>query len=444
MSTTTLNVVDVIDRNRVGAMQVLVLVLCTLCQIIDGFDVQAIGYVAPAIIKGWGVAKSDLGPVFGAGLVGMTIGALAVSPFADRLGRKPMLAGAMAFISLCAYATSHATTISELLALRLATGLGMGAMIPVAVAIAGEFSPARMRVTLMMMTSSGFIVGGAFGGAVAAWLIPSFGWQSVFVVGAVAPLVLAALILLLMPESPQFMAVKQRSASKIARILKGIDPTLKADTDYQFTVPEKKNKGARLLQLFRNGLGTGTVLLWVVNFMNLLATYFLANWLPVLMSEAGHGPSQAILAGTIFWVGGIAGNLLIGWFADRKGFGPTLSVVFIAAAIAMASIGQVAGSLTSVFMVITAVGFCVLGGQTALNALGAVYYPISIRSTGMGWALGIGRLGAIFGPVLGGELIRLNWTASELFMAAAIPLVLALCTTLVFWRQGSLPRSATA
>ncbi|CAM5182010.1 4-hydroxybenzoate transporter PcaK [Castellaniella defragrans] len=444
MNTTTLNVVDLIDRNRVGALQVLVLALCTLCQIIDGFDVQAIGYVAPAIIKSWGVAKADLGPVFGAGLVGMTIGALAVSPMADRLGRRPMLAGAMAFIAICMYATSLATTITELLLLRLATGLGMGAMIPVAVAMAGEFSPARMRVTLMMMTSSGFIVGGAIGGAIAAWLIPAFGWQSVFVAGAVAPLALAVLILLLMPESPQFMAFKQRSATQIARILKRIDPALGAETEYQFVTPEKKAHGARLLQLFHNGLGTGTVLLWTVNFMNLLAAYFLANWLPVLMNDAGHGPSQAILAGTIFWVGGIAGNLLIGWFADHKGFGPTLTLVFIAAALAMMLIGQVASSLVLVFIVIAAAGFCVLGGQTALNALGAVYYPISVRSTGMGWAMGIGRLGAIFGPVVGGELIRLNWAASDLFLAAAVPLALALCTTLAFWWQGSLPRRAVA
>ncbi len=444
MNTMTLNVVEVIDRNRVGSLQILVLVLCTLCQIIDGFDVQAIGYVAPAIIKDWGVAKADLGPVFGAGLVGMTIGALAVSPFADRLGRRPMLVATMAFIGLCTYATSLATTLTELLAFRFTTGLGMGAMIPVAVAMAGEFSPARMRVTLMMMTSSGFIVGGAIGGLIAAWLIPAFGWQSVFIVGAVASLLLAVLIAVLMPESPQFMAFKQRSATQIARILRRVDLSLSSNTEYQFTVPAKKPSGARLLHLFRDGLETGTVLLWVLNFMNLLAAYFLANWLPVLMNDAGHGPSQAILAGTIFWVGGIAGNLLIGWFADRRGFGPTLSAVFITAALAMMLIGQVASSLTLVLIVVTVAGFCVLGGQTALNALGAVYYPISVRSTGMGWAMGIGRMGAIFGPILGGELIRLNWAAGELFLAAAIPLMLALCITVVFWRQGSLPRQEIA
>ncbi|MFT7722714.1 MAG: MFS transporter [Roseateles sp.] len=444
MHVSTLNVSDVIDRSRLGRSQMLVLMLCALCLVIDGFDVQAMGYVAPAVIKQWGIAKADLGAVFGAGLVGMALGALCLGPVADRIGRRPVLVGAMLFLSAAMFATAQASSVRELLLLRFATGLAMGAIIPNAVALAGEFSPARIRVTLMMITSSGFIVGGAVGGAIAAALLPAFGWSSVFIAGAVAPLVVGLVMLGVMPESLQFLALQGRRLGTVKRWLERIDPSLRITADTVFVVPEKKKQGVPFMHLFRDAMGTGTVLLWTVNFMNLLAAYFLANWLPVIMSEAGHGGSQAVLAGTIFWVGGIVGNLLLGWFVDRRGFGPTLAVTFVTAAVAIALIGQVAGSMLLACLAIVAAGFCVLGGQTALNALAAVYYPTSVRSTGMGWALGIGRLGSIFGPVIGGELMRLNWTTANLFLAAAVPAALALVAVLLFWRSGALPASAAA
>jgi AAHS family 4-hydroxybenzoate transporter-like MFS transporter len=444
MSTKTLDVADVIDRSRLGALQYTVLGLCALCLVIDGFDVQAMGYAAPAIIRQWGIAKADLGPVFGAGLIGMAIGALTLGPVADRIGRRPVLVGAMLFLAGCMFATAQATSVRELLMLRLLTGVGMGAIIPNAVALAGEFSPARIRVTSMMVISSGFIVGGAVGGAIAAPMIPAFGWSSVFLAGAVAPLVLASAMVLAMPESLQFLAMQRRRPDLLRASLQRIQPGLAVDSGTEFAVPEKTKQGVPIAQLFRDSRGSGTLLLWVVNFMNLLVSYFLANWLPVIMTEAGHATSQAVLAGTIFWVGGIAGNLLLGWFVDRRGFGPTLAINFVLAALSIAMIGHVAASLPLACLAIAAAGFCILGGQTALNAMAAVYYPTPVRSTGMGWALGIGRLGSIFGPVIGGELMRLNWPSADLFMAAAVPVVLALIALLAFWRSGALPAPAAA
>jgi len=182
----------------------------------------------------------------------------------------------------------------------------------------------------------------------------------------------------------------------------------------------------------------------VINFMNMLCAYFLSAWLPVVMSGAGHSTSQAVLAGTALWVGGIIGNWLLGWVVDRRGFGPVLVPTFVVAAVAIASISQVYGTLAFAFVAIAVAGFCVLGGQSALNALAATYYPTAVRSTGMGWALGIGRLGAIFGPVVGGELMRLNWATGDLFLAAAVPTVVAVLTGAVFWRTVTLPSPAGA
>ena len=439
-----INVSDVIDQNPLRPFQIFVLVLCTLCLIIDGFDVQAMGYAAPAIIKDWGVAKAGFGSVFGAGLLGMTIGALFLGVVADKIGRRPVLIGALLYVAACTFGTMYATSLNDLMALRFVTGLGMGAIIPNAIALAGEFSPGKIRVTLMMITSLGFVIGGAVGGAVAAALIPAFGWQSVFLTGAIAPLAIAIVMLFALPESLQFMVLSGKHAGNLRRWLGRTHPGLRMDDATEFVVREKNTKGVPFVNLFRNRMAIGTILIWVVNFMNLICAYFLANWLPVVMNEAGHSTAQAVLAGTMLWIGGIAGNLLLGWLVDRRGFGPVMTGMFCVGTLSIAAIGQVSASLPIALVAITAAGFCVMGGQSALNALGATYYPTSIRSTGMGWAMGIGRLGSIFGPVVGGELMRLNWSTGHLFFAAAMPTLVAVLASLLFWRLVNLPKPGAA
>jgi AAHS family 4-hydroxybenzoate transporter-like MFS transporter len=435
-----INVADVIDRSGLRPLQVLVLLLCGLCMIMDGFDVQAMGYVAPALIKGWQIDKAALGPIFGAGLFGIMVGSLGLSIVADKIGRRPVLIGAMIFLALGMLATAYASTITHLLVLRFITGLAMGAIIPNAMSLAGEFSPVKYRVTLMMIVSSGFIIGGAVGGFMSAALIPAFGWQSVFYAGAIAPVVVALVMIVAMPESLQFLVVHGRRLDKVRNWLNRIDPGAGTGADIEFVMPAPGRRGMPIANLFRDGMATGTILLWIINFMNLLCAYFLANWLPVVMNGAGHSASQAVIAGTMLWVGGIIGNLVLGWLVDRRGFGPVLSVTFLVAAISIAAIGQVAGSLTTAFLVIGLAGFCVLGAQSGLNALGPTYYPVSVRSTGTGWASGIGRFGSIFGPVVGGELMRLNWSTTELFQAAAAPAAIAVLAMLAFWGLAKIPK----
>jgi AAHS family 4-hydroxybenzoate transporter-like MFS transporter len=433
------NVAEVIDQSRLHPLQILVVALCGVCMIMDGFDVQAMGYVAPALIREWHVAPTAMGPIFGAGLLGIMVGSLGLSIVADRIGRRPVLIGAMLFLAVGMFATAFATSTTQLLAVRFITGLAMGAIIPNAMALAGEFSPLKIRVTLMMIVSSGFIIGGAMGGFIAAALIPAFGWQSVFYAGAVAPVVVAAMMYFAMPESLQFLVLRGKALAKVRAWLNRIDPEARITADTEFTLPAPGRKGMLVANLFRDGMATGTVLLWVINFMNLLCAYFLANWLPVVMNGAGHSASQAVLVGGMFWVGGIVGNLLLGWLVDRRGFGPVLSVTFFVGVIATAAIGQVAGSLTVAFLVVGMAGFCVLGAQSGLNALGPTYYPVPMRSTGTGWASGIGRFGSIFGPVVGGELMRLNWSTADLFQVAAVPAMIAVAAMLLFWRLIPLP-----
>ncbi|HJV00258.1 MAG TPA: MFS transporter [Burkholderiaceae bacterium] len=419
-----------IDRNQVGGFQLRVLLLCGLCILMDGFDVQAMGYVAPAIIQEWHVTKASLGPVFGAGLLGMLVGSLAFSVLADKIGRRPVLIGATLFFSVSMLVTPWAASLEQLQVLRFITGLGLGAIMPNVMALAGEYSPARRRVTLMMLVSCGFTVGAVVGGLVSAALIPAFGWRAVFYVGGLAPLAIGLLMLPLLPESMQFLVLRGRRTDQVAQWLRAIDPTVVAGAGSRYLVQEAPQKGGSVLALFRAGRAWTTTLLWLVNFLNLLNLYFLSNWLPTIIKDAGLSTSMAVLAGTVLPIGGTIGTLVMGQLIDRSGFRRVLIPSFLLAAVAIVLIGRPEASLLFLFASILVAGFCIVGGQPAVNALAGSYYPTTLRSTGIGWSLGVGRIGSIVGPVLGGELIRMNWPNSTIFAIAAVP---ALLSAIMLW-----------
>lgn len=382
-----------IHQDRRSAVQLRLLLIVGLAVLMDGFDVQAMGFVAPAIIKAWGVSKASLSPVFGAGLFGMLVGSLGLSVVADRVGRRPVMIGATLMFACGMLATTRVTTIGDLEAIRFATGLGLGAIMPNAMALAGEHSAAESRVTMMMLVSCGFTGGAVIGGLASAALIPAFGWQSVFYVGGVFPLLVAALIAVSVPESGEFFA--QRAAVR--------------------------RPSAPVIQLFREGRTRTTLLLWAVNFLNLINLYFLANWLPTIATSAGMRTSSAVLLGTMLQVGGVIGTVVMGPVIDRVGFRRVLAPAFLVAAIAIVLIGRTGLPAPALFTVVTVAGLCIIGGQPAVNALAATYYPTALRSTGIGWSLGIGRVGSILGPTLGGELIRRQWSNTSIFATVAIP-----------------------
>lgn len=435
------DIVELVDRSRLTGPQLVVFGLCAVCMIMDGFDVQAMAYAAPALIQDWRIPKASLGPVFGAGLFGIMVGSLALSIVADKLGRRPVLIGAMLFVAAATLATASASSIGELEILRFVAGIGMGAIVPNAMALTGEFSPAKVRVTVMMLVSSGFVIGGALGGGLASALIPAFGWRAVFYTGAIAPAVGAIVMVCILPESLEFLVTHRRRLDQVRRWVARLDPAIDRTAAIEFAQRKRDRDSMPVTSLFRDGMARGTLLLWLVNFTNLLCAYFLANWLPVVMNGAGHSASEAVMAGTLLWVGGVVGNVLLGWLVDRLGFGPVLSATFLIAGLAIAAIGQTHGALLPALIAIGVAGFCVLGGQSGLNALGPTYYPVASRSTGTGWASGIGRFGSIFGPVVGGALISRNWATSDLFMIAAVPAVLGTLGMLAFWRLVPLSRA---
>ena len=419
---TQINVSQRVDDSELGKFQWSVIVLCALCLIMDGFDVQAMGYVAPVLIREWKVPSSALGPVFSAGLFGVLIGSLACSMLADRFGRRPMLIAGAVYFSLLTLITAQAHSVHQMLAIRFIAGIGLGGMMPNAMALVGEYSPKKSRITIMMIVSTGFTAGAMLGGFVAAWLIPSFGWQAVFYFGGAIPLVVAVLMVKNLPESMQYLVLRGKNKATIRKWLMRMEPQAPPPSEFaEFVIQEKRLEGAPVKHLFREGRTATTILLWVVNFMNLVNLYFLSSWIPTVVRDGGYTVRTAVLAGTMVQIGGTIGPFVTAKFINRFGFVPALTVSFLCASLVISAIGQPSLSTVMLFLMIFLAGWCVVGGQPGVNSLAAMFYPTYLRSTGIGWSLGIGRIGAIMGPFVGGQLMALRWTNRELFYAAAVP-----------------------
>ena len=435
-----IDVVEFIDRQPVGGFQIRVLLACAAVLFLDGFDTQAIGYVAPAMAKEWGLSKGALGPVFSAGLFGLMIGALLFGPLADRVGRKKIIVLSTLAFGLGALATVLVTDATWLLVVRLLTGLGLGGAMPNAVAMTSEFNPLRRRATMVMIMFCGFSVGAALGGLLAAAMIPHYGWRSVFLVGGIAPLLMVPILVRRLPESVRFVALAGGDPDRVAELLRLVAPRAALAPGTQFVVRETHLGGIPVLHLFREGRTLVTVLLWIVFFMSLLDIYFLANWLPTVLNDLGASESAAALIGAMLQVGGIVGTFVLGSLIDRFSF-RALALVYFVAVFAVGAIGQLGHSAALVTAAIFVAGFCVVGGQIAANALAAAFYPTSVRATGVGWALGVGRVGSIIGPLVGGVLLAAKWSAGAVFLAAAAA---ALCASLAAFGLSRMVRPAGA
>jgi AAHS family 4-hydroxybenzoate transporter-like MFS transporter len=425
-SPSPVDVAQFIDAQPVGGFQLRLLLTCAAVLFLDGFDTQAIGFVAPALAKEWGVSKAALGPVFSAGLFGLMIGALLFGPLADRIGRKKIIIFSTLAFGIGTLVTAFVQDVDTLLAVRFFTGLGLGGAMPNAIAMTSEFNPRRRRATMVMIMFCGFSVGAALGGLLAAALIPQFGWRSVFVVGGLAPLLLVPILALRLPESVRFLALTGRAQERVAELLGVISPRAVFAPATQFVVHEPALAGIPVLHLFRDGRTLVTLLLWVVFFMSLLDLYFLSNWLPTVLNDLGASVSEAAMIGSMLQVGGVVGTFALGSIIDRFSF-RALALVYFIAVFAVGAIGQLGHSVIFVTMAIFAAGFCIVGGQIAANALAAGFYPTAVRATGVGWALGIGRVGSIAGPLVGGALLIAKWSTESVFMAAATA---ALCAAL--------------
>jgi AAHS family 4-hydroxybenzoate transporter-like MFS transporter len=434
---TTVDVADVIDARGLGPFQIGVFFLFGLFLVMDGFDVQAMGYVAPAVIEDFGIENSAITPAFTWGLIGLFIGAIVFGMAGDRLGRRRVLLASTVAFSFFTFLSARANSVDQLVIIRFFAGLGLGAILPNATALIGEFSPRRMKIAMMMIVTNGFTIGAMLGGFLAAWLIPNFGWRSVFYVGAAVPLILLVPMYVWLPESLQFLALRRNDSAEIAKWLKRIDPAAAVDGNTQFTVGETKARGFPIWRLLTNGRAGGTLLLWAANFLNVMNAYFVSSWLPTIVRDSGYATGTAVLVGATVQTGGVIGTLIIAGILPRIGFIPVLTACFATACISLFFLGEPALGLAAIFFIAFFTGWGIFGGQPALNALSATFYPTDLRSTGIGAGLGVGRFGAVFGPLIAGSLMAREWTNESLFHVFALPALGATLAVLLMTRAMS-------
>ncbi len=417
-ATRELDLEAVIDEGGVRGLQIAVFVLCGLIAMIDGFDTQAIAFVAPPIIAAWHVEPAGFGRVFGAGLFGGLVGAMVLGAAGDRFGRKTTMACAVLMFAVASLCTPLATTIGSLTLLRFATGIGLGGALPAFISLTSEYAPKRLRGTLVGAMFCGFPLGAVVGGVASAALIPKFGWASVFLLGGALPLCILPVFLAVAPESIRYLALRgDREA--IARILRRL--RVQAQWNGRTAAVAARATGTRhspVSSLFRNGRAPVTTLLWIAFFLSLLLTYFLINWIPVVARSNGLDIGKAVLAVSMLNLGAVAGCISLGRLSDRFGPPVVIGCAYLAGALAIAGIGFVSWSPALLYAMTFVAGALSVGAQMCTVALCAVYYDTFLRATGVGWAMGVGRTGAIAGPVLGGMLIGAGVTAGTLFLVA--------------------------
>ncbi len=314
----TLDVQRFLNTQPFSAYQWLVFGVCFLIVLLDGFDTAAIGYIAPSLLGEWGIAKPALAPVLSAALFGLAGGAMAAGPLADRFGRKAVLVAAVLVMGGACLASAFSGELSTLTVWRFVTGLGLGAAMPNAVTLMSEYCPDSRRAVITNTMFCGFPLGAAFGGFLAAWMIPQFGWRSVLILGGVVPLLLALVMVVALPESARYMVSRGYSADRLRRVLRRIHAS--ADQAQRFVLPESAPSAAQGQQsgvaLVMSGRYlVGTLMLWVAYFMGLVIFYGLVNWMPVLFKEAGVPQAQVTLIATLVSLGGV-GAIVFGWLMD--------------------------------------------------------------------------------------------------------------------------------
>lgn len=431
MAETVANAEDahsLIDRSKISPMQMAVFGICFLLNGIDGMDVLVISYAAPVLAEQWSIAPGALGVVFSAALLGMTCGAMFIAPFADRIGRRAMIMISILLTGFAVLATSAADTIEVLLVLRFISGLGIGAMLASVATMAAEFAPDRQRNLILVSILAGYPIGATIFGVIAADVIPALGWRAIFVTAGITSLATFPLVWFLLPESLSFL-IRMRPANALVKINRIIGRMGHAHLDELPPAPgeiaSRNVKG-----LFSANLSRPTIFLWLAFFMNFAALYFLASWIPKLSSAAGLPLDLAIYAGAIFNLGAVPGIALSGYLSQKFGLRRVICSFLLLTAVVMVLFGFAQGT-SLILPLFGLIGFFIEGGFVGLYAIAARLYPTEVRTTGVGWAIGAGRTGAIAGPFVGGLLVAYGLSIGANFRLFAITLILAGIFTLL-------------
>lgn len=432
-----IDVNDVIDNARFNSFHWKVLFWCTLIIIFDGYDLVIYGVVLPLLMDQWNLNPYVAGLLGSSALFGMMFGAMGFGMLSDRLGRKKTILMCVVLFSLTTVINGFATTPWQFGILRFIAGLGIGGVMPNVVSLMSEYSPKRSRSTLVALMFSGYAVGGMISAGLGIWIVPNYGWEIMFYL-AVVPLLMLPLMIKFLPESVAFLMAQKREG-EARDIVKKVAPIYEISEMDRLEVPPTTESKAPVLELFRGGRAFSTAMFWVAFFCCLLMVYALGSWLPKLMSMAGYALSSSLMFLMVLNIGAIIGAVGGGWLADRFSLRSVLVSFFILGSVSLTMLGY-ENPMWFLYTLMGIAGATTIGSQILLYAYVAQYYPTSIRSTGLGWASGIGRNGAIVGPMLGGTLLALALPHHMNFLALAIPGAIATVAIALVGRRFSAKR----
>ncbi|MGF6380610.1 AAHS family 3-hydroxyphenylpropionic acid transporter [Paraburkholderia atlantica] len=401
--------------SAVGSSTALTLGLCFLVAVLEGIDLQSTGVAAPRMAHEFGLSVGQLGLAFSAGMLGLLPGAMIGGRLADRIGRKRVLMISMAVFGIFSIATAQVWSFESLLIARLLTGIGLGGAMPNLIALSSEAVDPRHRNTAVSVMYCGMPVGGALAAMIAVLSAGATAWRHIFYVGGVGPLLIIPLLIALLPESREFAAESRES-----------------------TKADKPLLSTREV-LFGEGRAAATIGIWISFFCTLIVLYFLLNWLPSLTVGRGMSRSQAGIAQIFFNVGSVIGVLGIGLLMDRFRQGLSVTAVYACIVGALVALSQVA-SIETLSVAVLFAGMGVVGAQSMLYALSAASYPTSVRGTGVGAAVAVGRVGSIVGPAAAGQLLSMG-KSSALVIGASVPVtIIAAITALLVIRSNAAKR----
>jgi MFS transporter, AAHS family, 4-hydroxybenzoate transporter len=413
-----------LDERGLSPFQVRLVIWSILISIIDGYDIAAIAFAAPHLVASWGIPRSALGPVLSASNIGVLFGSALFGWVGDRFGRKPALISGNLLFGVLTFAAAYSTDLTQLFWLRLFAGFGIGGVIPNVVALCTESAPRPSRATLPIIAVGCVPLGGALAGFISAAFAPHYGWQIIFQVGGILPIVIALAAVLGLPESIKFMALHESQRPRMERLIAVVRPGFAVPPNARFVIEdEKQSPSSNPLYLFGDGLWLITPLSWLLFALNLMGYFFLSGWTPTLLTAAKLPPATAALAAAFLQIGGTVGALSLCWWLQRHRFlGISLLLVLavpVVGSIGFAGVTSEAALLTATFFA----GFIVLGVQIGINVVGAMLYSTSLRANGSGWQLGLGRIGSIVGPLAGALFVGLP--VQQLYMWSTLPFAAA-------------------
>lgn len=428
-----IDVNDVVDNATFNKFHWKVLFWCTLIIIFDGYDLVIYGVVLPLLMDQWGLNPYVAGLLGSSALFGMMFGAMSFGMLSDKLGRKKTIIMCVVLFSVTTVINGFATTPWEFGILRFIAGLGIGGVMPNVVSLMSEYSPKKSRSTLVALMFSGYAVGGMMSAGLGIWIVPNFGWEIMFYL-AIVPMLMLPFMLKYLPESVAFLMAQKREG-EARSILQRVAPDRNITERDVLIVPPTTESKAPVLELFRDGRAMSTMMFWTAFFCCLLMVYALGSWLPKLMSSAGYALSSSLMFLMVLNVGAIVGAVGGGWLADRFSLRSVLVSFFLLGSGSLILLGY-ESPMWFLYTLMGIAGATTIGSQILLYAYVAQYYPTSIRSTGLGWASGIGRNGAIVGPMLGGTLLAMALPHQMNFLALAIPGAIATIAIALVDRKG--------